>query len=161
MSYNPSNPSPQYTVPPIPPGYQQPQQQKSHAGRWIIGIVILLLLIGGGAFAYNSFQQAQPTPQKTLDAFCDAWKTGNQQEMVDQFSPSAQKQLPLFANLLKAPPQQCAGSNIQVNGSTASATITSTHSLYGRVIPESSTVNLDLEQDTWKITSIGQPQIPS
>lgn len=48
MSYNQFNQSPQYSVPPIPSGYQQPQQKKSHAGRWIIGIVILLVLIGGG-----------------------------------------------------------------------------------------------------------------
>ncbi len=160
MSYNPSNQSPQYAVPPIPPGYQQPQQKKSNAGKWIIGVVILLLLIVGGIFAYNSYQQAQPTPQKTLDAFCDGWKTGNQQEMAEQLDPSAQKQLQVFAALLKAPPQQCAGSNVQVNGSTATATIASTHNVAGRIVSETTKVNLDLEQGAWKITSFSQPQIP-
>lgn len=159
MSYNPPNgPSP-YGVPSLPPGYKQPlQQKKSHVGGWIAGIVVLLLLIGGGIYAYSAFQ-SRSTPEKTLNACCDAWKTGNQQEMKDQLTGTAQQQFKIFQIVLKAPPKSCTVSNVQENGSTATGTITDTSEAFGRVLSESFTVNLVQDQGTWKISGFQRSQM--
>ncbi|MBO0796603.1 MAG: hypothetical protein J2P36_37435 [Ktedonobacteraceae bacterium] len=159
MSYNPSNGPLPYGVPSLPPGYKQPlQQKKSHVGSWIIGIVVLLLLIGGGIYAYYAFQ-SRSTPEKTLNAFCDAWKTGNQQEMSDQLTSSAQKQVQVFQVILKAPPKECTVSNVQTDGSSATGTVTVTSDALGRPLSRPVAVNLDQEQGTWKITGFKTGQM--
>jgi hypothetical protein len=154
MSYNPSN----YSVPSLPPNYKQPlQQKKSHVGGWIIGIVIVLLIVGG-AYAYYAYQ-ARSTPEKTLNAFCDAWKSGNKQAMSDQLDASAQKQFQIINSILRVPPKECTASNVQENGSTATGTITITSDALGRPLAQSSTVNLDQEQGTWKISGFQKTQM--
>jgi hypothetical protein len=154
----PAYPQPAYPQPAYPqpggfgqPGYPAPR--KSHAGLWV-GLVILLLLIlgGGGFFAY---MQLRSTPQKTLTAYCDGWKTGNAQEIYNQLDAAEQAkgtvaeiQQTLNSLKLLGGVTSCTVSNVQQTGSTATGVVTL---VVGNGKSASETDTLIQENGTWKI----------
>jgi len=140
------------------PGYQQPQK-KSRAGCWVAVIIILLLLVGGGVGGYYIYNKVINTPAKTLAAYCDGLKTGNAQELYNTEAAAEQqkdsvsqiqKALAVFA--LVGGVKDCTYTNIQENGSTATATMTIT---FGEGQPTSGTVHLISENGSWKLVDGG------
>jgi predicted component of type VI protein secretion system len=154
----PSYPQAGYPQPAYPqpqPGYPQPPK-KSRAGLIVVIVVILLLVVGGGGGAFL-YIQSRPTPQKTLAAYCDGWKTNNAQEIYDQ-ADSAQQQKTSVSKLQQAMGllnvlggvKDCTVTNVQQNGSTATGTITLT---FGDGKSEMLTDTLIQENGAWKIDS--------
>lgn len=148
-------PQPAY---PQPAGYPQPgfpPQKKSRVGLWVTLIIILVVLIGGGgALAYSL---TRSTPQKTLAAYCDGWKTSNAQEIYNQIDSAGQSRTTLadVQTLIDAVNKvggvkTCTVSNVQQNGSTATATVTLTT---GNGNTGSETDTLIQENGTWKLDS--------
>lgn len=93
-------------------------------------LVLLVLLGGGGAYLYL---QNRSTPQKTLAAYCDGWKTGNAQEIYDQLSTHAQSgnsvadvQKVIDSTKLVGGVTACTVSDVTENGSTATGIVTLT-----------------------------------
>ncbi len=156
----PAYPQPAYPQPAYPqpgglgqPGYPAPR--KSHAGLWV-GLVILILLIlgGGGFFAY---MQLRSTPQKTLAAYCDGWKTSNAQEIYNQFDAAEQAKgtvadIQSVLNTLKQAGgvTDCTVSNVQQTDQKATGVVTLSAG-NGRSASETDT--LIQENGTWKIDS--------
>jgi hypothetical protein len=156
----PAYPQPAYPQPAYPqpggfgqPGYPAPR--KSRAGLWV-GLVILLLIIigGGGVLAY---MQLRSTPQKTLTAYCDGWKTGNAQEIYNQLDAAERAKgtvadIQSVLNTLKQAGgvTDCTVSNVQQTGSTATGVVTLSAG-NGRSASETDT--LIQENGTWKIDS--------
>lgn len=144
---------------PQPGGFGQPgfppPQRKSRAGLWIIIIVLLLLVVGGGG-AYYYFQ-IRSTPQKTLAAYCDGWKTNNAQEIYNQLDTAQQAKTTVSA-IQKAMGlvsvvggvKDCTVGSVQENGSTATAIVTIT---LGDGKTASETDSLIQENGTWKLDS--------
>jgi len=144
-----------------PGGFSQPgyPPKKGHAGLWITLVVILLVVIvGGGSIVY--FVALRSTPQKTLTAYCDGWKTGNAQEIYDQLASTQQakpdnsvntikKGLDLLNNPLIGGVKNCTVSNVQEHGSTATGVVTIT---FGIGKSSSETDTLIQENGTWKIS---------
>lgn len=131
------------------PGY--PPQKKSRVGLWIAIIVILLVLIGGGAGAYLA---TRSTPQKTLAAYCDGWKTGNAQEIYNQVDRHLQGETSVsdiqkILDLAKTEGgiTSCTVGSVTESGSTATAIVTFV--IKGRSSSETDT--LIKEDGTWKI----------
>lgn len=71
------------------PGYSPaPASQKSHIGLWAALAALLILLgIGGGSVYYFL---ARSTPQKTLQAYCDAITADDAQALYNTYSGQAQ-----------------------------------------------------------------------
>jgi len=174
-------PQPQAGYPQSQPGYSQPQQgypqsqpvypqpggfgqpgyppaKKSRAGLWIAIIVIVVLIVGGGTFAYLQFVRS--TPQKTLASYCDGWKTGNAHEIYDQLDTAqqakssvsdAQKAIDALKNPLIGGVKDCTVSNVQQTGSGATGDITLTFGdgksgvLHDTLIQENGNWKLDKE----------------
>lgn len=137
------------------PGY--PPERKSRTGLWVTLVLILLLLVGtGGTFAYF---QLRSTPQKTLAAYCDGWKTNNAQELYDTLSSDQQAktsvskiQRALGLVTLVGGIKDCTVNSVTENGSTATGNVT--------IVPNrgpAGNVNLSLvnENGTWKIADSG------
>lgn len=162
-SYEASAPPP-YTPPPPPypqpaypqqaypqPGYAYPR--KSRAGLWIgLAVLLLLLLVGGGFLAYT---QVRSTPQKTLTAYCDGWKTSNAQEIYNQLDSSQQAKVSVseVQRVLDSIKQtggvtDCTVSGVQENGTSATGIVTLSAGS-GRSASETDT--LVQENGTWKI----------
>lgn len=144
------------------PGYPPPAQarKRGRRGLWI-GLIVLVLLIIGGVGTFVVYQQVRSTPDKTLQAFCTALKSGDAQGVFNQLSSRLQAQtsvqkiqqgLQVFA--LGGGIKDCTYSNVQVNGSTATATITLT---LGNRPPQPSTSPLVLENNVWKIDQNTSP----
>lgn len=156
----PVYPQPAYPQPayPQPGGFGQPAYpapKKSRAGLWIGLIVLLLVLVvGGGVLAYT---QLRSTPQKTLAAYCDGWKTGNAQEIYNQFDAAqrakgtvAQVQQVLDSIKQAGGVTDCTVGNVQQNGSSATGVVTLSA---GNGKSASETDTLIQENGTWKIDS--------
>jgi len=156
----PAYPQPAYPQPAYPqpgsfqPGY--PARKKSRAGLWIgLVVLLLILIVGGGAvFAYT---QLRSTPQKTLAAYCDGWKTSNAQEIYNQLDAANQAKLSVsdIQRTLDGLKQvgsvtDCTVSNVQQTGSTATGVVTLAVNS-GRSASETDT--LIQENGTWKIDS--------
>jgi hypothetical protein len=160
-----------------PPAYpQQPQQWNAAPGQLggvpaapetprkkrrtglIIGFVVLLLLIVGGAvggFLYVN----RSTPDKTLAAYCTALQNNDAQGFYNQLSARAQSQTtvakisqgmqqlqkPLVGGI-----KSCTYSNVQESGNTATAAV---KLVVGDTLvpPINSKANLVNENGTWKI----------
>lgn len=139
-----------HDIPSSSPGKQGPRARR--IGWWVAGVVIIAALIVGGAVAYINMQRAS-TPQKTLTALCDAWKAHDEQswhqlrssyininemQWIDQYNTFTAK--------------ECSVNKIQVNGSTAVATLT-VKLIYGKATsdPITGPVYLRLENGTWKV----------
>lgn len=141
------------------PGYPQaPAPRRRRTGLWIaLTAILLLLIVGGGAFA---FVQTRSTPQKTMQAYCDALKANDAQGLYNTLSTSAQAQtsvsqlrqgLNLIEFLVGGIKDCVVNSNsIQQNGSTATGTVTITTSR-GRT--STATVRLIEENGQWKIAN--------
>lgn len=150
----PVYPQPAYPQPAYPqPGYPVPQ--KSRAGLWVGLVVLLLLLVGGGAFL--AYTQLRSTPQKTLTAYCDGWKTSNAQEIYNQLDTAQRARVTVsdIQRVLDSIKQtggvtDCTISNVQQNGSTATGVVTLSAGS-GRTASETDT--LVQESGTWKIDS--------
>ncbi len=156
----PAYPQPAYPQPAYPqpggfgqPGYPAPR--KSRAGLWIGLIILLLVIIGGGAVL--AYTQLRSTPQKTLAAYCDGWKTSNAQEIYNQFD-AAQRAKGTVADVQRVLDSvkqaggvtDCTVSNVQQNGSTATGVVTLSA---GNGKSASETDTLIQENGTWKIDS--------
>lgn len=151
----PGYPQPAY---PQPGGFGQPgfppPQRKSRAGLWITIIVLLVLVIGGGSVYYFVIRS---TPQKTLAAYCDGWKTSNAQEIYNQLDAAQQAKTTVSA-IQKAMGlvsvvggiKDCTVGSVQENGSTATAIVTIT---LGDGKTASETDTLVQENGTWKLDS--------
>ncbi len=142
---------------PQQPGFGQPGmplRKKSRAGLWIAIVVILVLVGGGGGFYYF---QIRSTPQKTLAAYCDGFKTNNAQEIYDTGSAKDQAQTSVSKiqtglkalTLLTGGITSCTFDNVQENGSNATASLTVTASHLPPAPP--ATVHLINENGQWKI----------
>lgn len=127
----------------LPDSFQQPGAQQKAQKRqrmwWIVAAgVLLLVLIGGG----SGFFVVLPTIQKsslerTLQSYCDAYKKLDEKELESTFSAHF-KTLPVKENGSEgdylfeylqikgfgASFTSCTVSDIQQNGSTATATVT-------------------------------------
>jgi flagellar basal body-associated protein FliL len=145
----------QYGVPPMP---QQPMQpkKKGKAGLWITLIIVFVLVVGCGGFGV--FYLTRSTPSKTLQAFCTALMNDDAQGIHDQYSQRAQtiatldninKELALIQQAGGV--KSCTYSNVQENGSTATADITLTLNSSLAPTPKPAPTNLINENGTWKI----------
>lgn len=153
----PAYPQPAYPQPAYPqqggqPGYQQ--KKRGCGGVVVLVIVILLVLVAGGGGAYYYFQ-LRPTPQKTLSAYCDGWKTSNAQELYSQLDAKQQSKTSLsqvqqalgLLGILGGV-KNCQVDNVQQSGSTATGVITLT---FGDGKTETVTDTLIQENGAWKI----------
>lgn len=139
------------------PGYQQaPASGKRRTGLWIaLAVILLVLIAGGGTFAYI---QTRPTPQKTLQAYCDALKTNDAQGLYNTLSTSAQNQTSVaqirqglnLIEFLIGGVKDCVvnADSIQQNGSTATGTVTITTD---RGRSSTATIQLVEENGQWRI----------
>ena len=106
---NPSNAQRQYSMPFVPPdfdgpipGYMPMKQVRRRDRRFILmglGLLVVIALVIGGYFFFN-----RSTPEKTLDAFCNAMQGQDYQTAYNQLSNSLQSiETELdFANTLRA-----------------------------------------------------------
>ena len=139
------------------PGYaQEPAPRRRRTGLWIaLAVILLLLVAGGGTVVYL---QVRPTPQKTLQAYCDALKANDAQALYNTLSSSAQAQTSVsqlrqglnLIEFLVGGIKECVvnADSIQQNGSTATGTVTITTDR-GRT--SASTIHLIEENGQWKI----------
>jgi hypothetical protein len=139
------------------PGYAPaPAPGRRRTGLWItLAVILLLLVAGGGTVVYL---QVRPTPQKTLQAYCDALKANDAQALYNTLSNSAQAQTSVsqlrqglnLIEFLVGGIKECVvnADSIQQNGSTATGTVTITTDR-GRT--SASTIHLIEENGQWKI----------
>jgi FHA domain-containing protein len=154
-------PQPGYPQPgyPQPGGFPQPtypQPKKKRVGLWIGLIILLLVLIGGsvGIYAYVN----RSTPEKTLQAYCTALQNNDAQGVYNTFSSESQANTDLnkistglqALKLLFGGFTNCTYSNVQQNGSTATATVTLTP-VRGKVF--GAPAHLVDENGQWKINN--------
>ncbi|MDQ2715609.1 MAG: FHA domain-containing protein [Chloroflexota bacterium] len=126
-----------------PQSYPQQQpvaRKKSRAGCVIAVLVVLVLLAAGVVFAYLRIPAVQgllggSTPDKTVQAYCNAIKNKDAVTAYDQLSKRSQSQFSeqQFAQLIQLIPaasnvSSCSTSNVQITGSTATADVMSTSS---------------------------------
>lgn len=143
---------------PQPGGFGQvgmPPQRKSNKGLFIAIAVILVLIVGGGgAFFYV---QSLSSPQKTLQAYCNALKAGDYQTAYNQFSSTVQSRISetQFAGLLRlgidleGGMKDCTVTNVtQDSSTTAHGTLTYT---FGNGKTNTGNGPLILENGTWKL----------
>ena len=139
-----------------------PAQKKRRTGL-IIGLIAALMLLAaagiGGYFYFNG----QSTPEKTLAAACTAATNNDPQGFFNLLSSRAQSQT-TEANIAQQFQQfqssqvggvtNCSFTNVQQNGSTATARVTLT---FGNASVQPSTLNFTLvnENGTWKVDSTG------
>jgi hypothetical protein len=130
----------------------QPPPQRSKAGMWTAIIIVAVLVVGGGLFAILSMNGS--TPQKTMDAYCTAYKNGDANAMYDLLSTNAkQKQtkedLQTLMTQIKSAGgiQTCTTSDVTESGSTATGKIHLT--LAGKTVD--ATDQLVKENGTWKL----------
>jgi hypothetical protein len=139
---------------PAAPAAARPRKRRTGL---IIGLVVLLLLVVGGGSLY--FFVIRSTPEKTLQAYCNAVQNSNAQETFNQLSANAQSKTSV-ANfdkafqVIKAAPingiKSCTYNNVQQNGSSATATVVLTFG--NSAAPASpSQVTLVDENGTWKL----------
>lgn len=141
------------------PGY--PPRKRSRVGLWLGLIVVLLLLVGGGIGGYL-YLQNRSTPEKTLQAYCTALEHSDAQGVYNTFSSASQaKTSPSklgtamqAITLLFGGIKDCTYTNVQQNGSLATATLTLTPDR-GRVF--SGTSHLVDENNQWKIDNNALP----
>ncbi|HET8845729.1 MAG TPA: hypothetical protein VFN35_29955 [Ktedonobacteraceae bacterium] len=65
------------------------RSSKKHLALWIGLIILLSLLVGSGSYYYF---QMRSTPQKTIQAYCDALKNNDAQALYNTLTPELQTQ---------------------------------------------------------------------
>lgn len=145
---------------PPPPGllqtnYRQPARKKYHTILWIGLIVLLLLAAGLGSYYYF---QIRSTPQKTLQAYCNALKSNDAQALYETLTPDLQTHTSVsrlqqglrLLNFLTGGFQKCTlnENGIQESGSTATARITLVPNRGPSTTP---VIRLKEENGQWKI----------
>ena len=120
-----------------PIGALQAPQKKRRTGLAIVLLILLLVLMGASISGYFIFrstpQKTLSTPQRTLQAYCNALLKNNAQGLDDQLSTRAQSNVANIAAGLQRTNdpsiggiKTCTYSNVQQSGSNATATITVT-----------------------------------
>lgn len=151
----------QFGAPPVPTApVAQPRKRRTGL---IIGVIVLLLLIVGGAvggFLYVN----RSTPEKTLQAYCTALQNGDAQGAYNLLSANAQSKTSLAditkaIQLIKSPLvggiKSCTFTNVQENGSNATADVTV--AVGNPAVPtKPSKAFLVNENGTWKIDTSPQ-----
>jgi flagellar basal body-associated protein FliL len=88
-------------LPPVPPALSSPPQasivsggssvqKRSRQGRWITISILAVLLIAAVASFFVIRYVSRSTPDKTLDAFCNALQQADYRSAYDQFSAKLQ-----------------------------------------------------------------------
>jgi zinc-ribbon domain len=151
-----SNPYEQQSIPLAPP-----LKQKSRRVLWIVlsSIGVIVLLVAAWVIYANVNQS---TPSKTLQAGCDATKSGDYQAQYNLFSSGFQSHLGTEGQYASAQQQavtskggivNCSFSNVNESGSSASAVAVKT---FG----DGSTITFDVqlvdENGVWKMSNVTQ-----
>ena len=148
---------------PAAPAAAQPKKRRTGL---IAGIIVLLLLVVGGGSLY--FFVLRSTPEKTLAAVCAAYTSSDAQGAFNQLSASAQSQTSVAKiaqgfQLIKSPLiggiKSCTFTNVQQNGSTATADVTITVGNPAIPIKPSKVLLVD-ENGTWKLDSNSSQATP-
>jgi len=133
---------------------------------WVAIVILVVLLLGGGGTTYfllhgqSSILPGQSSPMVTLQKFCDGWNKSNVQEMYDTFSSSmkAITNLTEMQNSFKMQKDRdCAVSDVQQNGSQATATMTGMYTdsaIDNMWAPVRMRAALMQENGQWKIDAI-------
>ncbi|HZU70149.1 MAG TPA: FHA domain-containing protein [Ktedonobacteraceae bacterium] len=153
-------PFPQQGYPGSSPGYPwampaptvvpaAPPARRRRTWLWISLIVLVLLIAGGAALFYF----ARPTPEKTLDAYCQALQAQNYAAAYNQLATSLQNMEtePQYAATAQAlgKTTSCMHSSANIIANTATATltlVTSGHTYHGTV------TLLQDSSNNWKIS---------
>lgn len=154
-----AGPPGQFGAPPAP-AVEQPRKRRTGL---IIGVIVLLLLIVGGAiggFVYAN----RSTPEKTLQAYCTALQNGDAQGAFNLLSTNAQsktsvatitKALQIIKSPLVGGIKSCTFTNVQETGSNATADVTVT--VGNPAVPtRPSKAFLVNENGSWKIDASPQ-----
>lgn len=169
-----------YVPQPGQPMGQAPVRQRRSPLLWMILIALVAFLLGGSSiFAYTTIQAQVPSPNATLQKYCDGVKTANAQEIYDTLSQQAKVHASLndiqntfnaFNLLNSLSPDSsmkygnCTVSNLNMSGKLAVATVTLSldMTLRGQTtsIATPTLVSLVLENNQWKVdfSSLAQPQ---
>ncbi|HEY1349926.1 MAG TPA: hypothetical protein VGF67_09905 [Ktedonobacteraceae bacterium] len=150
-------PTSQPPYPPSQPGYPLVPAPRRRRLWPVLVAVLLLLLLAGGAFTYL---QVRSTPEKTLQAYCNALKVADAQALYDTLANAArartsvsqlQQGLRLVAFFVGGV-KDCVvnADSIQENSSSATGTVTITT---GRGPSTNATIHLIAERGQWKIES--------
>ena len=183
QSYMPAPPfqqqayMPQYAQQPYPPpgypgfysGYPgtmpayappaQPAQRRSRRTLWIIiGALVLIVLVGGSIGAYVFF--TRPTPEKTVDAYCNALQGQDYRSAYALLSSGLQniESETVFAGEQRAVGgvTVCTHSSANVTGNNATVSITQISSGQTYTGP----ISLVQENNSWKINVLlSSPQL--
>jgi len=147
---------------PVSRSVVMPPQKKRRTGL-IIGIVVLLLLVvGGGTGAYIYFTAS--TPEKTLSAICTSLTSNDPQGFFNQLSKRQQgqtsesaiaAQFQSFNASSVGGVKTCNFSNVQQNGSSATAQVTITVGNASANPTSPTKFTLIDENGTWKVDSFG------
>lgn len=169
------------------PGQAFPIQQATTLPKrspllWLILVAIIAFVLGGSSvFAYSAIRtQAQiPSPNGTLQKYCDGVKAANAQEIYDTLSQHAKVNISLadiqrtfdafnFANTVSPDTSikygDCTISDIHTSDALAVATVTLSLNLtfQGQTtsLPIASLVSLVQENNQWKVdfSNLTQPQ---
>lgn len=138
-----------------------PVPKKSHRRRWIVvGIVALLVVVLGsvGSFFLVNYIN-RPTPNKTLDAFCNALQHEDYRTAYSEFSPGMQSTIPEadFAALLSQDKvTTCTHGNTDDSKNSVTTNLKLVHASKGI---NADVVTLTKDKDNnWKISDIGRQQ---
>jgi predicted component of type VI protein secretion system len=135
--------APVYAGPATPPA-----ARRRSVWVWIALIIIIVLILGSGAYYYFS----RSTPEKTLDAYCQALQTQNYVAAYDQLASTLQNTQtePQYAGVLQAlgKVSSCThgSANILANTATANLTLVSSGQTYKGTI-----TLLQDNSNNWKI----------
>ena len=149
----------QFAPPAAPPVAERPKKRRTGL---IIGVIVLLLLVVGGGSVY--FFVLRSTPEKTLQAYCDALKNGDAQGAYNLLSTNAQsktnvtdftKAFQLIKSPLVGGIKSCSFTNVQESGSNATADVTVAVGNPNVPIKPSKAFLVN-ENGTWKIDSSPQ-----
>lgn len=118
---------------------------------WISLAIIVILLLGGVAYYYFS----RSTPEKTLDAYCQALQAQNYLAAYDQLAPSLRntETEPQYAAISQATGKisTCTHSSASIIADTSTANLTLISSAGQRY---NGTITLLQDNSTWKISML-------
>ncbi len=137
------------------------EPKKSHRRRWIVaGMVALLVVVLASVASFFLVNYInRPTPNKTLDAFCNALQHEDYRTAYSQFSPGMQSTIPEadFAALLSQDKVTlCTHGNTDDSKNSVTTSLKLVHASKGI---NADVVTLTKDKDNnWKISDIGRQQ---